>query len=81
MTVCGQRTDDPGFFTPCNPCHCKALVVAEQAEAARSAPVTAPVTTAAVLLVQPADPSAPTVDEVRQGFDIMRFLAGFRVTP
>lgn len=35
MPVCGNRTDDPGFFTSCNvalggPCECGTQVQAEQ---------------------------------------------------
>lgn len=29
MTVCANRSDDPGFFTPCKQCPCGAAVKAE----------------------------------------------------
>lgn len=37
MTICGQRTDTPGFFTSCDaacgePCRCAAQVRAEMEE-------------------------------------------------
>lgn len=31
MTVCANRSDDPGFFTPCKQCPCGAAVKAELA--------------------------------------------------
>lgn len=37
MTVCGHRTDSPGFFTPCRQCPCGKKVEAELAAEAQTA--------------------------------------------